>query len=274
MIDLMSRKGIFIHLVKGCNLICDLCYARSPFRSTVIKEEEIKMVSEKGHLIPPEVLEKTIDQIPKKYWINFRGGETSLYPDWAKLTRHFAEKGYKIVLDTNGSWIPLILENKSLVNHFYETLEMLAHPNIKVVLSVDKWHEAKDPQIRKRADIFIRAAEEHDVDYLIFNTGLPKTELRDYLKRLNIDPSKVASRPYVYELGRRENDPNAVNYCGHKEDEIMVIAPDGTIYPCLKGFAKKIKGLELGNIYRNSIKKILTLIKEKDFCKNCNYYNY
>jgi len=270
----MLHKTILIHILWECNPTCDLCYAISPFRSTLIKEEEMKILAEKGYLIPTKVLKNTIDQIPRNYWIYLRGGEPSLYPNWAELARYFAEKGHKIGLDTNGFWIPSTLENKSLVDHFYKTLDTLAHSNIKIILSVDKWHEAKDPQIMKKAKIFIEAAENRGVNYLIFNTGLPETELRNYYKTLNVDPRNMASRRWVYRLGRRENDPNTVNYCDHKEREIMVIASDGTIYPCLKGFAKKIKGLELGNIYRDSIKKILTLIEEKDFCKNCKYHNF
>jgi len=263
------HKSVIIHILNECNLACNLCYACSPKRLDPIKKDEIEDLVKKGFLIKPSQLSKTIFEIPKKYAIYLRGGEVSLYPNWDDLFLSFAKSGYKINIDTNGQWVPK--SEKEINKQFYEILKNIKHQNITIYFSYDKWHEKKDKHLKERTKIFIKYAKKYELNFFIFATGLQKKELREYYKDLNLDFKKeVRFNPNIYKLGRRKNDPNAVEYCNYKENENLVINPNGDVYPDLQASSEKNSTLKLGNIKLNSIGEILTCVNNTN-CNNCKF---
>lgn len=249
------NKFVIIHILKECNLACDLCYACSPKRLNPIQKNEVENLVKKGFLIEPNQLSKTISKISKEYNIFLRGGEVSLYPNWNNLFLSFAKAGHKINIDTNGQWIPK--SKKEINNNFFEILKKLKHKNITIYLSCDKWHEEKDLYLKKRTKIFIEYAEKYKLNFFIFATGLKKKELEKYYRDLNIDFKKVRFNPYVYKLGKRKNDSNAVKYTEHRENEILVIDSNGDAYPCLQSYSKKNSIIKLGNIRNHSTDELI-----------------
>jgi len=256
------NQSVIIHILKECNLACSLCYACSPKRLNPIQENEVENLVKRGFLIEPEQLTKTISEIPKNYDIFLRGGEVSLYPNWDSLFLSFAKTGHKINIDTNGQWIPKSEEETN--ERFFEILKKLKHKNITIYLSCDKWHEEKDSHIKERTKIFIKYAEKYGLNFFIFATGIKEKELKEYYKNLNIDFSKVRFNPYIYKLGRRKNDKNAVEYSEHKENEVLVIDSNGNTYSDLQSCAEKNSILMLGNIKDYSANKLIekSLTKE------------
>ena len=130
------NQSVIIHILKECNLACNLCYACSPKRLNPIQNNEVENLVKKGFLIEPKQLTKTISEIPKKYDIFLRGGEVSLYPNWDSLFLSFAKSGHKINIDTNGQWIPK--SEKETNEKFFKILKKLKHRNITIYLSCDK----------------------------------------------------------------------------------------------------------------------------------------
>jgi MoaA/NifB/PqqE/SkfB family radical SAM enzyme len=245
------NKSIIIHILKECNLACNLCYACSPKRSNPIQNNEVENLVKKGFLIEPNQLSRTISEIPKEYDISLRGGEVSLYPNWDSLFYLFAKNNHKIIIDTNGQWVPK--SEKETDNRFFEILQNLKHKNITVYFSCDKWHEERDVFLKERTKIFIKYAEKYGLNFFIFATGLQESTLKEYYKDLNINSNKIKFNPYIYKLGRRKNDENAVEYQDHKENEILVIDSNGDTYPCLQSCSEKNSILKLGNIKTDSI---------------------
>jgi MoaA/NifB/PqqE/SkfB family radical SAM enzyme len=264
------KRSVIIHILKECNLACNLCYACSPQRLDPIQSIDVEKLVKRGFLIEPHQLSKTILEIPKKYDIFLRGGEVSLYPDWDSLFLSFAKAGHKINIDTNGQWIPK--SEEEINERFFEILKNLSHKKITIYLSCDKWHEEKDPYIKERTKIFINHAEKYGLNFFIFATGIKEKELKEYYKDLNIDFNKVRFNPHIYKLGRRKNDKNAVEYSKYKENEVLVIDSNGDTYPDLQSCAEKRSTLMLGNIKINSTQELIEKIKssidiqtQKDF---------
>lgn len=256
------NQSVIIHILKECNLACDLCYACSPKRLTSIQDNEVESLVKKEFLIEPKQLTKTIAEIPKKYDIFLRGGEVSLYPNWSSLFLSFAKEGHKINIDTNGQWVPKFEEEVD--ENFFEILKKIKHKNITTYLSCDKWHEEKDMHLKKRTKIFIKYAEKYGLNFFIFATGLKKEELKEYYKDLNIDFKKVRFNPNIYRLGRRKNDRNALKYLDRRENEVFVVDPKGDAYSDLQSCSKKNSILRLGNIKDYSANELIekSLTKE------------
>jgi len=260
------RNAIIIHILKECSLACNLCYFSSPKRSNPIKKSEIGDLVRKGLLIHPKDLTRFVNKIPKNYEIFLRGGEVSLYPNWSSLFFSFAKNGHKITIDTNGQWIPK--NEKEISNRFFEILKELKHKNITIYLSVDRWHEEKDPFLKSRTKIFLKYAEQYGLNFYIFSTGLKEYEFKNYYGDLNINFHKIKLNPNIYKLGRRKNDPTAIEYCDFKENEILVIDSNGDAYPCLKSCSEGNFELKLGNIKEDSINNLISKSKQVD-CNSC-----
>ena len=93
--ELMIEKPYFaqIELTRNCNFACKFCFEnccnKKRFEDRSL--DEWKSVIDKLYLIGVK-------------YLHFSGGENFLYKDFAKIIKYAKEKGFKILINTNGSF--------------------------------------------------------------------------------------------------------------------------------------------------------------------------
>ena len=91
----ITLDSVYFNLTKNCNLNCIYCYANAG--NTAIKDIKDQTL---------EFWERTIDQLfslNKNATINFTGGEPTIYKEFWNVVEYAKNRGFKLILITNGS---------------------------------------------------------------------------------------------------------------------------------------------------------------------------
>jgi MoaA/NifB/PqqE/SkfB family radical SAM enzyme len=127
-------ENVDIYNTTKCNYRCGHCMA-----ADVMKEGKIQM--------DEQMFLKLLDDLEGVESVHIAGqGETSLYPNFLNILNRASKKVLEVRMNTNGSFIPT---EKEEAKKLFESLPKNTH----IFLSIDKYHERQDTDLRQRVEL-------------------------------------------------------------------------------------------------------------------------
>jgi len=129
--DFQKPSTFSIAITQQCNLECKYCQqSSSPHLKKTLKFKEIKPIIDylSKNLSEPKILHIT-------------GGEPFIHPDVFKIISYSLEKGFTLIIQTNGTLLPRMSWSK---------LSVLADENVNLKVSLDGWDEESNSKFRSK----------------------------------------------------------------------------------------------------------------------------
>lgn len=282
------------HLTQRCQLECIHCYTES---SPYLSDE---------NELPVERWIKLVDDFADNggQKILFTGGEALVYKGCIDVMRRAHERGLEVTLFSNGNLIPRYIEELKQVTHIVQisidgpneeshdevrgkgsfkkamrAIRMLLDAGIETRVSTtimsNNWAAIKK-DLPGFIDEFKHTRLGYRISYSAMAHGrgtdldhnLNTQEVRDWVDRLL---SKVQT------TDDREEGRNAIqkiSSCGYAEQ--LVVAPDGTVYPChlMSGALGHIDDLPLKDITRYLLRTAQAFdVNGREGCSTCDMRN-
>ncbi len=264
-----SKKldSVYFNLTKDCNLKCIYCYANAGSAAiNTIKNQ------------PLTFWKNTIDQLfdlNKNATINFTGGEPTIYKYFWDVVEHAKNRGFKLILITNGSnseakdiqkYFDYFSSIEVSIDSLREDVNSLTRgkgslspaqtlidgliqngmkPTIMVVVSKFNKRYLHEINDKYRSSAFIRYQPMYNMgrgDKLI-NIGIAAKEYYSILKSQNIERMKG-------DISYKRNMKYI--WCG-MGNNVLSIEANGDVYPCQLMHHEKFK---LGDLNNQSLEEI------------------
>ncbi len=305
------------HITERCNWRCGHCYQNKDFiKKEMSRKELAKVLNQYIFLIKKWGLSKKFARINitggepmiRKDFLNFArslGDNVDLF-EWALLTNGslLTKKNIKKLKDYNIVACQVSLEGEEKTNDkirgkgsfkkILKAIEMLVDANIKTVVSLTLTKEnIKDvPALAKRlggmgvSTLGVRRPISWGRGKKLKNSILEPKELKNFYRQvLEANKSLIKEKSSLRistgcESGLFNSEMGELsikNYCGIIEGRIMVIMPNGDIYPCRR------LPIKLGNIKKDTMKDVYfgsekladlrNLNNAHIFCKKCSNFD-
>lgn len=275
---MQKYKKIYIEITNNCNLNCSFCSkVEKPRRNMTLEEFEIILKNIKGYT----------DYI----YLHVKG-EPLLHPNVIEMINIANTYNIKVNLTTNGTLFPSLAKKLGGCSNLNKINFSLHSENNKERYLEDIFDNVK--YLSPKTTIIYRLwtlkdnmldNKSTEIVHKISNYYKLSTEMVEKIKKEN--NIKISSTIYVdkdneFEWPNTKNINESEGYCFALKTQIAILV-DGTVVPCCLDSNGIIN---LGNIYENSIEKIINSEKYKNLkksfedrkpceklCQKCSYKN-
>ena len=241
----MILNGLHILLTYQCNFECEHCFVwGSPRQRGTLSLKQLREILRQA---------KEMDSIE---WIYFEGGEPFLfYPVLLAAVREAADSGFKVGIVSNGYWAISPEDALEWLRPFVGLLNNLS-------VSSDLYHY--DELISSQASNAVHAAESLGIDVGMINVAQPERAMQNCppMQPTTIaEPNETSESRVIYRGRAAEKLATLVR--GQEWSKFVKcpyedLRDPGRIHVDPFGYLHICQGISIGNLFRQSLKKICT----------------